>query len=194
MMGSGNITGGSLLPRESRIVARLLVAGKSPLDAKMEVLKQNLFQNSSKATTTKYLSLVIARLSAIPGKLLRIVAEGDEETSRLALFAAVLKTTPLVASFVREVVAEKIRCFDPELGKNDWVKYLDTETEAHPEFAKWTESSRRKIGQVVFRTLMEAGYLDRKTKRLAVPRISPELADAIAEAGKDILKTMIPEA
>ena len=51
---SGNITGGALLARESRIVARLLLESPDREAVRDRILSENLLQNSSPETTRKY--------------------------------------------------------------------------------------------------------------------------------------------
>ena len=104
MKYSGNITGGALLARESRVIACLLMEGDSREEAGDRIMAENLLQNSSPETTRKYCRLIFPRLASLSPDMLRFVAEGTEELTRLTLFSAILRTIDLVADFVEHVL------------------------------------------------------------------------------------------
>lgn len=176
----GNFTGGSLLIRESRIVARLLVDKHGRGEIIEQVLSKNLLQNSSKATTQKYCQLALIRLDNLTEDQLRCVASGAEDLARLMLLVAVLKTYPIIADFMASVVSEKVRCFETHLERNDWVRFLEDRAKGDPSVKEWSEKSQRKMGQVVIRMLAEAGFLD-NTRKMTIlfPSIPPELEKSL---------------
>lgn len=179
----GDLTGGSLLVRESRIIARLLAIGETPADTKTRVMDSNLFQNNSPSTTRKYSSLILSRLQCLTPAQLRIVAEGADESATLMLFAAVLKTYPIVRDFVSEVLFDKVRGFEPNLAKKDWTRFLEQRETIDAEVKNWTESSRKKIGQVIIRMLSEAGLLsDTRQMTIQFPRIPFDVADSLLQS------------
>jgi len=179
----GDLTVGSLLVRESRIVARLLASGEEPDTIKSEVMNRNLFQNNSPTTTRKYCQLIILRLEQLNPPQLRIVAEGTDESAALMLMAAVLKNYPIVRNFVTDVLFDKVRCYEPSLDKKDWTRFLEQRETIYSEIKKWTESSRKKIGQVIFRMLSEAGLLS-DTRRMLIqfPSIPFDVADSLLQS------------
>jgi len=179
----GDLTGGSLLVRESRIVARMLANGDKPAAIKSAVMDQNLFQNDSPSTTRKYCRLILSRLQHLDPTQLRIVAEGTDESAALMLMAAALKTYPIVRDFVTEVIFDRVRCFEPNLEKKEWTRFLEQRESIDPEVKKWTDTSRRKIGQVIIRMLSEAGLLS-DTRRMLIqfPRIPFDVADSLLQS------------
>ncbi len=179
----GGLTSGALLVRESRIVARLLAAGEKPDSVKATVMDGNLLQNNSSTTTRKYCQLIISRLQQLNSAQIQIVAEGSDESAALLLMAAALKTYPIVRDFVTDVVFDKVRCYEPNLDKKDWTRFLEQRETIDPNIKKWTESSRKKIGQVIFRMLSEAGLLS-DTRRMLIqfPSIPCEVADSLLQS------------
>lgn len=179
----GDLTGGSLLVRESRIVARLLMGSPEACDIKAAVLDNNLFQNHSASTTRRYCRLILSRLGHLAPAQLRLVADGNDETTCLMLLAAVLKAHPIVRDFVREVIFDKVRCYEPKLEKKDWVRFLEQRETIDPEVRKWTETSRKKIGQVIIRMLAEASLLScTRTMTIQFPRIPFDVADSLVQS------------
>ncbi len=180
----GDLTGGSLLVRESRMAVRLLLETNDRELAINSIVSENLFQNRSRATSVKYCQLIFTRFKALSAGQLRIIAEGDDHSARLLLLAAVLMTYPIVHAFFRETLSEKMRCDDPEIGKSDWTRFLEQRETIDPVIAHWTVSTRQKIGQVVFRMLREAGYVA-STRRpvLQRPAIPEDVASALRANG-----------
>jgi len=181
---SGNITGGALLVRESRVVARLLVEGPDRETARERLLAGNLLQNSSPETTRKYFSLIVPRLESLPPAMLGFIASGTEELVRMTLFVAVLRSLDLVADFVADVLLARVRSFDTALQRTDWSRFIEERAAVDPSIHDWSETSRKKMGQVVFRMLAEAGYLQ-STRSLGIvfPSVPPELVAALEADG-----------
>lgn len=192
MRYSGNITGGSLLIRESRIVASLLLDGSEESDARRAILSKNLFQNNSPATTEKYCRLIFSRLAHLSRPQLQLVAGDDETASALALLTANLKAYQIVADFMSEVVAAKAASSEPKLTAADWGHFLEQRGSLDPEVEKWTESTRRKVGQVIIRMLAEAGYLDSTRKRnIQFPRVPEKLKASLEDADRATLHCLL---
>ena len=182
----GNITIGALLVRESRIVARLLLENPDRRAVRDRLLSENLFQNNSSDTTRKYCRLILSRLESLSPQMLRFVAEGTDELARLTLFTAVLMTTDIVAVFVEDVLLTKVRSFEPALKKTDWTRFIEDLETVDPEIREWSEKSRKKIGQVVFLMLAQAGYVDStRTLNILHPPVPDELVHALEAAGDD---------
>lgn len=179
----GDLTGGSLLVRESRIVARLLVKPYTPDKVKAIILEDNLFQNHSASTTRRYSNLILLRVQKLTTTQLHLIADGTDETTRLMLFAAVLKAHKLVLDFVREVLFDKVRCYEPSLSKMDWTRFIEQRETIDTEVGKWTDSSRKKIGQVIIRILSEAGFLsDTRSMTIQFPCIPFDVADSLQDS------------
>ncbi len=181
---SGDLTGGALLVRESRIAARLLLETNDPDLAVQRIISENLFQNHSRETSVKYCRLIFNRFRKLTADQRQIVATGVDLSARVMLLAAVLKTYPLVSEFFRDTLIEKLRCGTPEIGKSDWIRFLEQRETIDPGLARWTPSTRQKIGQVVLRMLFEAGYVA-STRRpvLQPPLIPDDVASALRAAG-----------
>jgi hypothetical protein len=158
----------------------MLAEGEAPADIKSRVLDHNIFQNTSPATTRKYCKLILTRLEYLTPVQLRIVADGMDESVSLMLLAAVLKAYPIARDFVTEVVFDKVRSFEPSLEKKDWTRFLEQRETIDAEVRKWTESTRRKIGQVIIRMLSEAGLLsDTRRMQIQFSRIPFDVADSL---------------
>lgn len=99
------------------------------------------------------------------------------------LMVAALKTYPIVRDFVTDVLFDKVRCYEPSLERKDWTRFLEQRETIDPAIKTWTESSRKKIGQVIFRMLSEAGLLsDTRRMRIQFPNIPLDVANSLLQS------------
>jgi len=181
----GNLTGGALLVRESRIVAALMLDALDEKGVLEKVLTENLFQNNSQATTRKYCRLILLRLRTLTPVQLKIITGGTDESVRLMLMAGVLKSYSLVKDFFREVLFDKVKCANLELSKMDWSRFLEQRETIDPGVGEWTGKSRKKMGQVVIRMLKESGFLNNtREMHIQFPYIPPDVANSLEKNGE----------
>lgn len=181
MKYSGTITGGSLLVRESRIAARLLLDGVGEEEARRQITFENLFQNTSASTTKRYCGLIFPRLAQLSPDQLLIVAGSDDSATALTLLVANLKSYPILSHFMVEVVAQKANSSEPKLTAADWGRFLEERANLDPEVENWTDSTRQKVGEVISRMLAEAGYIDSTRRRnIQFPSIPESLEDTLS--------------
>jgi hypothetical protein len=75
-----------------------------------------------------------------------------------------------------QVIGPKIRIIDDRLSNRDWTKYLDSCELIDPHVKNFTESTRKKLKQIIFRILVESKYLEsQKSPKLNPVRVEPEL-------------------
>ncbi len=180
-----------MLP-ESRIVARLLIAGVTDSEWDRALRIDNVLQKGSPATAIRQARLIRFRLEAISPSLWPLVATGDKEVATQALFAAALKHSELLRDFVKDVVTDHIRRLEMTLAPREWEQFLADCQARDPAVGTWSESTRRKLLQVVLRILAEARCLETtRSLRLLQPHIHPAVSDALKNAGeKRTLKLM----
>lgn len=62
------------------------------------------------------------------------------------------------------------------LSDRDWERYLDSCEDVAPQVKGFSESTRKKLRQIVFSILVESKYLEsQQTRRLTPVRVEPEL-------------------
>lgn len=180
-----------MLP-ESRTVARLLMAGVTDVEWDSAIRTDNLLQKSSPATAIRQARLIRFRLLSVDPKLWLLVADGDKEVAMQSIFAAALKHSELLQDFVRYVVADHVRRLEMTLSPREWDQFLADCQVRDPAVGTWSESTRRKLLQVVLRILAEARYLEStRSLRLLEPHIHPDVANALKAVGEQrLLKLM----
>lgn len=187
-----DLSAGSLLLPESRIVVGLLLHGVEGAAWDHALRVDNVLQKSSPATAVRQARLIRLRLESIDSSVWSVIRDGDKETATQLLFAAALRHSELLKDFLREVVVDHVRRFEGTLSVKAWEPFLHDCAARDPAVATWSDSTRKKLLQVIVRILAEARYLEStRSLRLLHPHLHPTVRKALAEAGEGQLVPMM---
>jgi len=108
--------------------------------------------------------------------LWEMVNKGSYEITTQALLAATIKHSRLVGDFMDQVIGQHWRTYADKITIKDWDDYLEICTQVDPNIDNWSNSTRSKLKQIVFRILAESKYISsaRSLKLLPVS-IIPEI-------------------
>lgn len=189
---NAQISAGSLLLRESREIAKLLLENADNEQWHRAIVVDNILQKRSPASAKRMAKLIRNRLELMKPDLWKLVLEGNNEVASQALLAAAIKHSRLLGDFMQQVIPEHLKAFDKELSLKDWDNFLAECERRDSEPATWSESTRRKLGQVIFRILAEAKYIDNtRSLNLTPVKIVSDVKRYLAENNEDyILKSM----
>ena len=156
---SMSFTSGTLLPRESLVVAELF-AELNDWDAVRErIVAGNLLQMRTDNASRRITSEVTSRLKTLSGDELSVLCEGSRDEQRLLLWLAVCKRYRFIYDFAVEVVREKFLRLDMTLTHEEYDIFFNKKAEWHPEVEGVAPSTQAKQRQVVFKMLREADLL-----------------------------------
>jgi hypothetical protein len=189
---NAQISAGSLLLKESREIARLLSKFSSEEELSQAIFVDNILQKKSTATAKRMTRLIRNRLEAMPGKFLKIIINGSADVTAQALLAAAIRHSQLLGDFIEQVVKEHFRTFNNQLNIKDWKKFLNECEHIDSSVGDWSESTKKKLGQVIFRILAEAKYLDSTRSMKILPiQMFPEVRRYLEETQQtNILRIM----
>ena len=189
---NAEISAGSLMLRESRKVAKLLLEDADEKAWHQAIYVDNILQKKVPATARRMTRLIRNRLEPMTPDLWKLIVNGSAETALQALLAAAIRHSRLLGDFLNDVVKEKYRLFDKQLTIQDWKNFLNTCELRDSMIAHWSEKTKAKLGQVIFRILAEAKYLDStRSLKLTPVTLTPEIRKYLAaHKEKYILKCM----
>ena len=156
----GDIVAGSLLVSESCKIAELLIYEVDEDGWHQAIVIDNLLQKRSPVAAKRQARLIKNRLSLMRPDLWKMIRTGAADLSIQALLAAAIKHSRLTGDFMENVVKENWRTFNQKITLRDWTNFLEICSQIDPKVAKWTDATRSKLKQIVFRILAEAKYLD----------------------------------
>lgn len=173
---SGDLVAGSLLVRESRQVARLLLSASDKADWIESVVTENVLQKRSPVSAKRQARLIRNRLKLMEPEALEFIIHGSSDVASQFLLAAAIKQSRLLGDFMDQVVREHQRTFQDKISNHDWDKFFQTCTQIDSSLENWSDSTVKKIRQVVIRILSEAKYIDSTRSRKLLPvTIIPEV-------------------
>ena len=186
---NSDINGGSLMVRESRVIADLLLSGVDEKEWGRVVQVENRLQKRSPATARRNAQAIRKRLELVGSEFWRAVRDGDEELATQAAFCAVLERNLLLVEFMERVVGDAYRTHAEKLERFRWVEFLEDCSHRDPGIKEWKESTKIKMGQVVYRMLAEMGYV-RNTRGLQLQHviIRPEIKTMLLDSYKQRIK------
>lgn len=102
--------------------------------------------------------------------------EGDSILKRQIAYLSVCKLYDLIREFVVEVLREKMILMDYQLTEGEYLSFFRRKMIDHPELEELSDTTEKKVKQVVFRILAEAGVIDSvKNKVLQYQILEPQL-------------------
>lgn len=184
MKYSGDLNGGALLLRESRVISELLLDGVSFDELEEHAIQKNILQKKSTATTKRFIATIKKRLIFADDSLLEMIAGGDDELSSQCTFYCVLKTMPIFVDFINRHLEDAYIEKEEVLKKYDWLEFLKECEQISPNIASWKETTRQRMGYNVFSMLAQVGFIESvKNPMLQHVIVRPELVSYLALMG-----------
>ena len=135
---------------------------KSILLINSEAAKQRVSQEIRKRLKSETRQLFWeGYISSIPGE------------KPLLLLYVCAKTYNVLFDFLHQVIFEKMRSYQKQLGKEDFGFFVERKKNDHPELEDWSESTLKKVTNVIFLMLRQSGIL--KNDQLHLPDVSNHL-------------------
>lgn len=146
---------------EMRTTAKLLSNGLDEEDVVARITKDNLFQYPTEKSVTRIAKACLKRLAAMNDtKLVEAIAVQQTDVAKQICLYAMMKQSRLMREFMLTVIGEKYRLKDSSFGKIDLNSYFMRLQEQDDAVASWSDSTIKKLKQVIARVLVENEYLD----------------------------------
>jgi len=184
-----DLIGGSLMVRESRLIADLLLREAIPEQWHQAIQIDNILQKRTPASAQRNATAIRKRLERLEPDFWKALRDGDDELATQVAFCGALERNLLLLEFMETVMREAYISQAQYLDSYIWSDFLDERSQRDLDICDWKESSKKKMGQVVFRMLAEAGYL-KSTHKLELQRVivRAELRSLLEEHYKQRIK------
>jgi len=166
---------------------------ESSIDSYEEIESPYLLINPAKKTTgTREFKELIKRLEKLTPKQKNILITGDYTSQQQMAFLAVCKSYALVRDFTVEVLREKVGVYDYSLSETDYLTFYRRKQDSHPELDTLAESTQKKLRQVVFKILEQAGFINDLNNMTIQPQIlGLEVIEAIIDDNSNWFKVFL---
>lgn len=185
----GDLIGGSLMVRESRLIAALLLERVDAAAWRQAIMVDNCLQKNRPATAKRMAQAIRQRLAPLPTEVWQALRDGDDPLATQVAFYSAVRRNLLLLEFLETTVADAFAMRAEGLAPYQWEEFVAERAYRDPAVGKWSAASRQKMGQVVFRMLKDVGVLadtpsPGREYRLFPLMLRPEL-EALLETGHE---------
>ena len=144
----GDLIGGSLMIKDSQLIADLLLKDPSTKQWHDAIVEQNILQKQSVASAMRNASTIRKRLQGVDNKFLeKLSYSGTAEATQL-IFAATLMNSAILADFMSSVISDAKRMYRESLNIDDWKHFWEERSRSYPSLTDMSDSSTYKISQL----------------------------------------------
>ena len=178
---SGGLTREQFLFYEMRIVASLIQQEKSRDEIYSEIFLDNLFQFPTERMIKTITNACFRRIDALDSpELISCLANASAEVAKQINLYAIMCENSIVYDFMTEVIGEKYRSQQLDFSAKDVNVFFMELAEKIPAVNNWSESTMKKLKQVLVKFLVECEYLENaKSEQLQPVYLYPELEESI---------------
>lgn len=139
-----------------------------------------VFSSVKNRTTDREFREIRLRLEKLNQEQKNILIHGDLVSQKQIAFLAVCKHYAFIRDFTIEVIRDKVLVFDFKLNESDFNSFINSKILLHPELEAFSESTRKKAKQVMYRILEQAGIINNTVDKAILPQILQQnVIDAI---------------
>ncbi len=154
-----SFTSGALLAGEAALVAPIYLQEGDWTTTHARVKEDNLLQSRVSRSSTRMLGALIPRIQVLTDYELRIVADGTSTERGHLMWTAACRRYTLIAEFAEEVLRERFLTLVSTLTYEEYDSFYRTKAMWHDELDEVTDLSYKKLRQVLFKMMFEAGLL-----------------------------------
>ncbi len=154
-----SFTSGSLLTQEALIAAPIYLRERDWATTRTRIKDENLLQTRAARSNTRLLGALIPRLQVLTDAELEIVADGTSTERGHLMWAAACRQYDLIGEFAEEVVRERFLTLAGTVTYEEFDSFYRSKAIWHDELDTITDTSYKKVRQVVFKMMVESGLL-----------------------------------
>ncbi len=139
----------------------------------LNVVKESgvVFSSVKTRTSDREFREIRKRLEKLTPEQINILINGDLISQKQIAFLAVCKRYGFIRDFTIEVIRNKVLVFDYQLHESDYNSFINSKILLYPELEEFSESTRKKAKQVMFRILEQAGIINNAVEKTIQPQI-----------------------
>jgi hypothetical protein len=180
-----SFTASSLRLNEMLLVARAYHDG-------VEVDYNNDLGGGKSSTGKRMLSEFKKRILHLTPVQVEVLLNSDLVTQKQLTLVSVCKSYSFIREFIVEVVREKVLVYDYQITDGDYISFYRRKFDLHEEMDSLTELTEKKIKQVTFKILEQAGLINDIKNRIIQPQIIDyKLIKALVQDNPNWLKVLL---
>jgi Putative inner membrane protein (DUF1819). len=154
-----SFTTGGLLVLESAVLAPIYTEHRDWVKVRDLAVKENLLQARTHSTGVRRVRETVKRLSALSDLEVDSLTEITASERGHLMWAAACRRYELIGEFAEEVLRERFLTLAGTVTHKDYDSFYRAKAMWHDELDEVTELSYKKLRQVLFKMMTEAGLL-----------------------------------
>lgn len=154
-----SFTTGGLLTREAAVLAPLYIELRDWEKVRDAGVKENLLQARTRSTNVRIVRETVKRLSALSDNEIEILVDVTTTERGHLMWAAACRRYELIGDFAEEVLHERFLTLAGTLSYSDYDSFYRAKAMWHEELDNITDLSYKKLREVLFKMMVEAGVL-----------------------------------
>lgn len=151
---------GGLFLNESFEVVRLHQPGEGWDDTIVRAMTDGATSLPKAASNRRTLREIVNRVSCLTDDERAYLLEADRSEQQALLWLAACRAYRFMREFAVEVLQERLASYRPNLSLDAFDHFFDGKAEWDSGLARISQSTRKKLRQIMFRIMREAGVID----------------------------------
>lgn len=150
-----------------------------------DAVEKNLLQFKSTQSTRRAVREICTRLKNLTPQEMDFFQTSDPYDQSLICWLACCRTYEFIGDFATQVLLENFASYKLDLDYAAFDFFYEEQAQFHPELEDVTENTRKKLRQILFRMIREAGILT-DDNRIIAGIASQTLKDINAQGERDL--------
>lgn len=157
-----SFTTGGLLEREAAVLAPVYVEHRDWTKVREVAVEANLLRARAHSTGVRRVRETVKRLSALSDREIEALPQITGSERGHLMWAAACRRYDLIGEFAEEVLRERFLTLAGTVSYGDYDSFYRTKAMWHDELNALTALSYKKLREVLFKMMVEAGLLTSK--------------------------------
>lgn len=172
-------TTGGLLGREAAVLADVYTEHRDWAKVRDIAVEENLLQARTRSTGVRRVREAVNRLSSLSDREVELLADVTASERGHLMWVAACRRYNLIGEFAEEVLRERFLTLAGTISYSDYDSFYRAKAMWHDELDAVSAATYKKLRQVLFRMMVEAGLLT--TKGAIEPALlSARVADCLS--------------
>jgi hypothetical protein len=156
------------------------------------ITKDAIIKGGNERTAAREFREIKDRINTLTDRQISILADGDLISQKQIALLSICKLYTFIRDFIVEVLRNKALVYDFQVTEGEYITFIRKGIELHPELEELAETTARKIKQVTFKILEQAGMIDSVRSKKIIPQlVDPQVSNAIVEDDPEWLKIFL---
>jgi hypothetical protein len=187
-----SFTAGSLMLYETEKLVLLYLEYNDWDKLRSLVVEDNILQKGTLSTRKREFIELKKRVEALSSEELNYFEDASSADIKYLVLLSCFKSYQFIFDFAAETIRNKLLLFDYQILNSDYESFFESKALLHENLNTISESTQKKIKQVVFKILEQSDIIDSvKNKNIQKPYLSEELLKLIIKDNPKYLRAYL---